>query len=643
MVLQAALTACACAVAFMVSGRPENGLNWIAIVVITTVYVWALWMFGASRPSTAVSLETGDLAAIVYGALIGGAASSALWIVVPRSVGLQLGPIIISASLVLLFNVILLLSRSMLRRLGGERRPGAQRTIIVGSGKTAESIVRLIQESNNFRYSVIGCVDDEVLMSPVATKPILGRIDDLPQLISRHKIDCVIIAIPSVSHELAKRVMNACVEGVGRDGKPPAIKILPGLLELLNGVANISRIRPVQPEDLLPRDPIKVDLTEIAPHVENRIILVTGAGGSIGSELCRQIVGLKPSLLLLLGHGENNLFDIEEELKLKYEFTRTKIILADVADAARIRSVFSQYHPHVVFHSAAHKHVPIVEANVCEAVRNNVFGTHVVALAAAAAGTAKFVLLSTDKAVNPASVMGATKRVSELISQSFFNRTGTEFVTVRFGNVLESRGSVIPIFKSQIENGGPVTVTHRDMQRYFMTIPEAASLVMLAMAIGRDGQVLVLDMGEPVKILKLAETLITLSGLIPRRDIDIVETGIRPGEKLFEEILTSYEGLSQTSHSRLLTAQQERIAYDTLTNGLKLLEAGIKTGDQKAVLGVLQELVPSFQPGPHLVEPVAPSSRVAAVGNGHDEDLVVLDLSDPRAKEGSQPAGAIGL
>jgi len=449
--------------------------------------------------------------------------------------------------------------------------------------------------------------------------------------------------------------MESCAKDLGPEGVAPAVKILPGVLELLNDGMRVSRIRPVQPEDLLPRDPVKVDLEEIAPHVENSVILVTGAGGSIGSELCRQIVGLNPSLLLLLGHGENSLFAIEEELKLKFGFHRTKIILADVADAARIRNVFSKYRPHVVFHAAAHKHVPIVEANMCEAVRNNVLGTHVVALAAAAAGAAKFVLLSTDKAVNPTSVMGATKLLSEIISQSFVNQTGTEFVTVRFGNVLESRGSVIPIFKKQIENGGPVTVTHREMQRYFMTIPEAVSLVLQAMAIGRDGQVLVLDMGKPVNILKLAETLITLSGLTPYRDIDIVETGIRPGEKLFEEILTSHEGLSTTSHARLFIAQQERVAYDTLVLGLRALESAARTGDETAIIDVLRNFVKSYQPGPHLqeerpngkvshleplIEPAHANRIPAGDGNGRTDRVVTIDSSHSRAPDSSLPAGA---
>ena len=579
-------------------------------------------------------------------------AGTVLWMVLPRAVGLELGTVLIAALMIILFNLVFRLAQLELERLRNERRPNTQRTIVVGSGKAAASLVRLIQENNNFNYAVVGCVDDEILAERVGGKAILGNIDALPHLIDEHDVACVIIAIPSASPQLVKRIISNCMRECGPNGGSPAVKILPGVLELLNDGVRVSRIRPVQPEDLLPRDPVNVELSEIQPHVENRVILVTGAGGSIGSELCRQIVGLNPSLLLLLGHGENSLFAINEELNLKFGFNKTKIILADVADASRIRNVFSQYRPHVVFHAAAHKHVPIVEANVCEAARNNVLGTHVVALAAAAAGTAKFVLLSTDKAVNPTSVMGATKRLSEIISQSFVNQTGTEFVTVRFGNVLESRGSVIPIFKKQIENGGPLTITHRDMQRYFMTIPEAVSLVLQAMAIGRDGQVLVLDMGKPVNILRLAETLITLSGLTPYRDIAIVETGIRPGEKLFEEILTIHEGMSTTSHARLFIAQQERVAYETLALGLRALEAGARAGDQQVVVDVLRNFVRSYQPGPHVLDDgasgkmldeqpsLAPSrnGRVAAETNGHPEEVEFVDSQYPRAwKVRSQP------
>lgn len=598
--LRVPLIVLACAAAPLVC-RVGSGFSWAMVLPLAAAFILVyllMQLLPASRASALQSevLRTLALVIIASGAAFAGYQLYPRLFVAPSSV------LMVAALLVMvtLLSVRALSEISIRPNLRG-RRIG-DRTLIVGSGDAAATFIQIVRENPAFPFEIVGCVDDEKLSDDVAGKRVLGAVADLPRLINKHRIGTVIVAIPFAPAALVKRTVSLCLNAAGSEGKPAAVKILPGVMELLSDGIRAARIRSVKPEDLLPRDPVKVDLSTVAPHLENRVILVTGAGGSIGSELCRQIVGFNPKTLLLLGHGENSLFAIDEELRLKFGFLQTKIILADVADAARIRSVFSEFRPHVVFHAAAHKHVPIVESNVCEAVRNNILGTHVVALAAAAAGAAKFVLLSTDKAVNPTSVMGVTKRLAEIISQSFVNQTGTEFVTVRFGNVIESRGSVIPVFKRQIEMGGPVTITHRDMQRYFMTIPEAVSLVLQAMAIGRDGQVLVLDMGQPVNILKLAETLITLSGLTPHRDIPIVETGIRPGEKLFEEILTSHEGLSTTSHERLFIARQERVAYDTLALGLSTLERSVRTGERDVIIDVLRNFVPSFTPGAHLCD-----------------------------------------
>lgn len=367
--------------------------------------------------------------------------------------------------------------------------------------------------------------------------------------------------------------------------------------------------RPIDLAALLGRPPIASDVSAVAPYIEDHVIMVTGAGGSIGSELCRQIAMLKPRRLLLLGHGENSLFEIDRELRTLHGFHDTELILADVADAARIRAALSMHRPAIVFHAAAHKHVPIIENNVCEAVRNNVLGTRVLALAAAAAGVSKFVFVSTDKAVNPTSVLGATKRIAEMIVQSFEGRTATQFVCVRFGNVLGSRGSVVKVFCSQIERGGPVTITHRKMQRFFMTIPEAASLILTAASVGRDGQVCILDMGAPVSIPWLAEQLIRCYGKIPYRDIDIVETGIRPGEKLYEELLTTQEGLTATSVDKIFVAQQERQSYDALARHALLLERVIQLDDARSVKRLIATVVPSFS-GYQPDSPLVPSSRL---------------------------------
>jgi FlaA1/EpsC-like NDP-sugar epimerase len=337
-------------------------------------------------------------------------------------------------------------------------------------------------------------------------------------------------------------------------------------------------------------------------------------------------------MLLLLGHGENSLFAIEQELRYEYKFMRTKVVLADVADGAAIRNVFSTYRPRIVFHAAAHKHVPIVEDNICEAIRNNVLGTRTVALAAAASGAAKMVLLSTDKAVNPSSVMGLTKRMSELICQSFAGGSATEFVVVRFGNVLGSRGSVLPIFKQQVASGGPVTITHREMMRYFMTIPEAVSLVLQAMSMGNDGEVFVLDMGNPIKILHLAEQVIRLSGFEPYRDIDIIETGIRPGEKLFEEILTSGEGISRTSHQRLFIAKQDRIDYSRIGIAMDRLQRAVRINDWRVALDVLRDFVPEYPPGAHLLPP-APAlverNEIATTSSSQTTEIRTTGVATP--------------
>lgn len=488
------------------------------------------------------------------------------------------------------------------------RRPNGKRTLIVGVGIPAHSVAKAIQEDRNMPMRVIGCIDDGLSDKRIDGVRVLGKLPQLPDIIRKHAIDSVIVAISGAPLPLINEVKERCTEV--EEALRPTVTVVPDASELLSDRVTVSRIRDIRLEDVLVRDPVIINTAGIRPHLEGQVVLVTGAGGSIGSEICRQIATFDPEKLLLLGHGENSLFLIEQELREKYHFTKTKMILADVADAGAIRNVFMTHRPRVVLHAAAHKHVPIVEENVCEAVRNNVVGTKVVALAAAAAGVAKFVLLSTDKAVNPTSVMGATKRMAELVCQSFAGGSATEFVSVRFGNVLGSRGSVLPIFKAQVQAGGPVTITHRDMVRYFMTIPEAVSLVLQAMSMGIDGEVFVLNMGDPVRILDLAENVIRLSGFEPYREIDIIERGIRPGEKLFEEILTDGEGFTRTSHERLFIAKQQRLDYARLNDGIDRLRASVRRSDGLNAIHILREFVPEFTPGTHLVpqqEPAAPA------------------------------------
>ena len=578
------------------SAGPSQVFLLAALFFVSGAYVQ--WRYESAR-----TFDFHDVLRLLYGAAGGTCLALACVWLLPGPLEHMSGRlVVIAAMLGFMLRMFLRIALVVLRTYTYTRRPYAQKVLVVGVGMPAVNLIRAIQEDRGLPMRVIGCVDDGVAVQRVDGVRILGAIDDLPKILSRHAIDSVIVAIPAAPLPIINRIKDLC----SRSQVPPMVKVLPDAAEILNDKVTVSRIRDIRLEDILAREPVVVDTAALRPHLEDQVVLVTGAGGSIGSELCRQIATFEPKLLVLLGHGENSLFAIDQELRNEYKFTRTKMVLADVADAAAIRNVFSTYRPRIVFHAAAHKHVPIVEDNICEAVRNNVLGTRTVALAAAASGAAKMVLLSTDKAVNPTSVMGLTKRMAELICQSFAGSSSTEFVVVRFGNVLGSRGSVVPVFKQQVASGGPVTITHRDMQRYFMTIPEAVSLVLQAMSMGNDGEVFVLDMGDAIKILHLAEQVIRLSGFEPYRDIQIQETAIRPGEKLFEEILTKGEGISSTSHQRLFIAKQDRVDYSRIGIAMERLQRAIRMADWRVALDVLREFVPEYTPGAHLLPTPAP-------------------------------------
>lgn len=578
------------------SATPLQMLLITALLFVTGAYVQWRW-------ESARTFDFHDVLRLLYGA-IGGTllALACVWII-PGPLEHASGRLVVIAAMAgFMLRMFLRIALVMLRNVMLTRRPNAQKVLVVGVGMPAFNLIRAIHEDRTLPMRVIGCIDDGVAVKRVDGVRILGAVEDIPRVLAARNVDSVIIAIPAAPLPVINRIKDLC----SRAPSAPKVKVLPDAAEILNDQVSISRIRDIRLEDVLAREPVVVDTAALRPHLEDQVVLVTGAGGSIGSELCRQIATFGPKLLLLLGHGENSLFAIDRELRSEYKFTRTKMILADVADGAAIRNVFSTYRPRIVFHAAAHKHVPIVEDNICEAVRNNVLGTRTVALAAAASGAAKMVLLSTDKAVNPTSVMGLTKRMAELICQSFAGSSSTEFVVVRFGNVLGSRGSVVPIFKQQVASGGPVTITHRDMQRYFMTIPEAVSLVLQAMSMGNDGEVFVLDMGDPIKILHLAEQVIRLSGFEPYRDIQIVETSVRPGEKLFEEILTRGEGISSTSHHRLFIAKQDRLDYSRIGIAMERLNRAIRMSDWRVAIDVLREFVPEYTPGAHLLPAPTP-------------------------------------
>ena len=429
------------------------------------------------------------------------------------------------------------------KRIGGHG-DSRKKTMVVGAGEAGAMIIKEFQNSRYLDQKVCCVIDDNEGKQGKYLRgvQIMGRREDIPRLAHELNIDEIVVAIPSAPHSEVKAILQICQE-TGCE-----LKVLPGLYQMINGEVSVSKLRRVEIEDLLGREPIKLQVESVMGYVAGKTVLVTGGGGSIGSELCRQIAAHEPKRLIIVDIYENNAYDIQQELKRKYPELDLVVLIASVRNTHRINSIFETYRPEVVYHAAAHKHVPLMEDSPNEAIKNNVFGTYKTAQAADRYGVRRFVLISTDKAVNPTNVMGASKRICEMIIQMMNNRSKTDFVAVRFGNVLGSNGSVIPLFKKQIEQGGPVTVTHPDIIRYFMTIPEAVSLVLQAGAIAKGGEIFVLDMGEPVKILDLAKNLIRLSGLKPFEDIDIQFTGLRPGEKLYEELLMSEEGLQETEN-----------------------------------------------------------------------------------------------
>lgn len=460
--------------------------------------------------------------------------------------------------------------------------------LIVGAGDAGAMIAREIQQRAYGDKNVVGFIDDDESKrnQMLYGAKVLGTRDDIGQIVAAHNVKEIIVAMPSIGGQMLRQIVRECKR------TDCTIKVVPGLYELIDGQVSVNQLRNIDLEDLLRRDPVRIDLGGIAHYLTGKRVLVTGAGGSVGSELCRQIAKLGPSKLILLGKGENSIYEIHRELLAKHPDMPMEPVIADVRDVNRINNIFFTQIPEVVFHAAAHKHVPLMEIQPEEAVHNNIFGTKVVAEAAQRTGTAVFVMISTDKAVNPTSIMGASKRVAELVIQSLARTSKTKFIAVRFGNVLGSRGSVIPLFRQQIAAGGPVTVTHPEMERYFMTIPEAAQLVLQAGAIAQGGEVFVLDMGEPVKILDLARDLIELSGFSPEGEIPIVFTGIRPGEKLFEELLTAEEGTMASKHEKIYVANLRPISKDKLNRGLQKLRMLADAGE---IIAALEELVPYYR------------------------------------------------
>lgn len=466
--------------------------------------------------------------------------------------------------------------------------------LIIGAGKAGILVTKDIKQSQFKFMNPVAFIDDDPAKQrlEIVGLPIVGNRNYIPEAVKQLDISFIIIALPTAPQSDLSEIIEICKTTEAQ------IKLLPSMTDILNGKMAVNMIREVSVNDLLGRAPVEINTEEIRENLEDECILITGAGGSIGSELCRQLAVYRPKEMLLLGHGENSIYLIENELRRLYPDQVIHPIIADIQDVSRIESVFHNYRPSIVYHAAAHKHVPLMEMNPVEAIKNNVIGTRNVAEASHKYGAKRFILISSDKAVNPTSVMGATKRAAEMIihDQNTFSKTA--FAAVRFGNVLGSRGSVIPLFKRQIENGGPVTVTHMDMVRYFMTIPEAVQLVIQASVLAQGGEVFVLDMGKPVRIYDLARDLIRLSGLEPEKDIPIVITGIRPGEKLYEELLTEEEGLLVTNNYRIMVSRPPSVSRSDLTLVIGVLENLCKRNEYATsshqIKKLLKQLIPSY-------------------------------------------------
>lgn len=442
-------------------------------------------------------------------------------------------------------------------------------------------------------YDIVGIIDDNEkrLNYTVSGVKIIGNRNDIVRICKENNIDLIFFSIANIDNENKKQILNICQETNAK------VRILPGLKEIIKDKKLFENLRDVEIEDILGREPVKLDNDNIESLIKDKTILVTGGGGSIGSELCRQIMKYNPKELVMLDIYENNLYDIEQELISKYPKEKIKAVIASVRDKKRLEEVFETYKPYLVFHAAAHKHVPLMENSPLEAIKNNVFGTYNVVNACDKFKVKRFILISTDKAVNPTNIMGATKRLCEMIVQAKNKLSDTEFMAVRFGNVLGSNGSVVPLFKKQIQEGGPVTVTHKEITRFFMTIPEAVELILQAITYANGGEIFVLDMGEPVKIYDLAQSLIRLSGYIPNEDIKIKITGLRPGEKLYEELLMGEEGLQKTAHNKIFVAEPLDITMNDIEE--KLEKLNLLLNKENANLDdckkTIKEIVPTYQ------------------------------------------------
>ena len=558
-------------------------VNTILTLIIFMVFhlYSSMWRFAGMSEVLNIALATG-ISGVMHLVLIKGVLNRPM----PRTY------FVIYVLLLFIVTVVIRFSYRLCRQLYKANSHGShmRNTLIIGAGEAGNMVINELKLSVNLDSHICGIIDDEKAKQGTYIQGIrvLGGRDQILPAVQKYKVNEIIVAMPSVSKKKVKNILEICQKTNAE------LKIVPGMYQFVNGEAQVEKIRPVQIEDLLGREPVRIDLDAVINYVKNKVVLVTGGGGSIGSELCRQVAANHPKMLIIFDIYENNAYEIQQELKREYPSLHLEVLIGSVRNTHRINTIFEKYRPEIVYHAAAHKHVPLMEDSPNEAIKNNVFGTYKTAKAADKYGVKRFVLISTDKAVNPTNIMGASKRMCEMVIQMMNAKSKTDFVAVRFGNVLGSNGSVIPLFKRQIAEGGPVTVTHPDIIRYFMTIPEAVSLVLQAGAYAKGGEIFVLDMGEPVKILDLAKNLIRLSGYKVDEDIKIEFTGLRPGEKLYEELLMDEEGLQDTPNKLIHIGKPIDFDMDYFAHQLDELYE-IANRDSDSIKDVVQMIVPTYR------------------------------------------------
>ena len=578
---------------FQYASHTEIIETFIKLPLVVFIYVVSLIIF---KMYSCIWLNAGvfEFKQTVISTIISCIITTVVMMIIPNGISVLtniLAGILIVGMITALRMSLKVITRAFIYTVS-EKIDGKYKVLIIGAGDCASAIMNEIRKEKSSEYNIVGIIDDNKskINSYLNGVKILGDRDDISEIVERENIDVILFAIAKIDGEEKSKILDICSNTKAK------VKVIPGYYQLLEEGISFNKMRDVDLKDLIGREEVKLDKQGIEEYIKDKVVLVTGGGGSIGSELCRQIAKFNPKLLLILDIYENNVYDIQNELSYNEPKLNKKVIIASVRDKYRLNQIISAYRPSIIFHAAAHKHVPLMEDNPGEAIKNNVLGTLNMAELASQYKVEKFVLISTDKAVNPTNVMGASKRLCEMIVQATNNERGnkTEFVAVRFGNVLGSNGSVIPLFKRQIKNGGPVTLTHKDITRYFMLIPEAAQLVLQAGAYAKGGEIFVLDMGKAVKIYDLAENLIRLSGYKPNEDIKIKITGLRPGEKLYEELLMNNDELRKTAHNKIFIDKPGTISLIKLRKQIDDLIFVTKLGNKNMLIDKLKEIVPTY-------------------------------------------------